>query len=298
MTTQNMKIQFEQIVKKLNPENKLLDVWELKGGISAQVTGLAVLQPNGQIKKLIVRQHGDVDYKQNPKIAADEYKLLEILKSYGPPVPKPYYLDQSGEIFTRPYIVMEFIDGTPEMNDMKIKELASILTKIHGLDSSKQDLSFLPKQEINFEKLLNRDTDNTLNQWTIREILRSVFPFPNKNPQVILHGDFWPGNTLWKNGKLVGVIDWEDAALGDPISDLGNGRLEVLFQFGIEAMMDFTKHYKTLMTTYNYTDQPYWDLFAALRLSTFPEWGLDKNTEKTMREKHKWFVTQALEQIN
>ena len=26
----------------------------------------------------------------------------------------------------------------------------------------------------------------------------------------LLHGDYWPGNVLWKNGALVGVIDWED----------------------------------------------------------------------------------------
>jgi aminoglycoside phosphotransferase (APT) family kinase protein len=35
----------------------------------------------------------------------------------------------------------------------------------------------------------------------------------------LLHGDYWPDNTLWRDGRLVCVIDWEDAALGDPLAD-------------------------------------------------------------------------------
>ena len=44
-------------------------------------------------------------------------------------------------------------------------------------------------------------------------------------------------------GRLVGVIDWEDAALGDPLADLANSRLEILWAFGDEAMERFTREY-------------------------------------------------------
>ncbi|MDO7487000.1 hypothetical protein Q5O89_16650 [Peribacillus frigoritolerans] len=90
---------FEQLVKKLDQGNKLIRAWELIGGISAQVTGLEILQSSGRIVKMIVRQHGDNDLKRNPNIAAYEHKLLMILKAAGLPVPMPYNFEQSCEIF-------------------------------------------------------------------------------------------------------------------------------------------------------------------------------------------------------
>ena len=35
-------------------------------------------------------------------------------------------------------------------------------------------------------------------------------------PHRLLHGDYWPGNVLWQQGRLAAVLDWEDAALGGP----------------------------------------------------------------------------------
>ena len=80
MTESKEENRFKQLVQKMEPQSKLLRTWELKGGISAQVTALEIKRPDGQMKKMIVRQHGDVDIKQNPHIAADEFKLLQILQ--------------------------------------------------------------------------------------------------------------------------------------------------------------------------------------------------------------------------
>jgi aminoglycoside phosphotransferase (APT) family kinase protein len=40
-------------------------------------------------------------------------------------------------------------------------------------------------------------------------------------PQSVVHGDFWAGNLLTKQGRVLGVIDWEHACLtGSPVRDL------------------------------------------------------------------------------
>ncbi len=83
------------------------------------------------------------------------------------------------------------------------------------------------------------------------------------NPRVLLHRDCWPGNVLWKDGRLAGVIDWEDVAVGDPLSDLGNTRLELLFNFGLDAMEAFTPVYASRIGV-DLTHLPYSDLAAAL----------------------------------
>jgi aminoglycoside phosphotransferase (APT) family kinase protein len=296
---------FEQVVQKIDPKSKLLRTWELKGGVSAQVTALEIERPDGQTKKMIVRQHGEMDLKQNPQVAADEFKLLHILHSVGLATPTPYHLDQSGEIFSTPYVVMEYIEGKPEFAHAHVPDLilqlATYLSRIHLVDGSKVDLSFLPKQEkIYAEMLRERPTqvDESLDEGLIRDALEAVWPLPQRNKSVLLHGDFWPGNILWRDGQLVAIIDWEDAALGDPLADVANSRLEILWAFGIDAMHSFTHQYQS-MTTIDFTHLPHWDLCAALRpVAQIAQWGLDDATERTMRERHRWFVTQAFEKLS
>ena len=82
----------------------------------------------------------------------------------------------------------------------------------------------------------------------MRDVLEAVWPLPQSNRSVLLHGDFWPGNILWKDGQLVGIIDWENAAVGDPLADVANSRLEMLWAFGNDAMQSFTSQYQTVTT--------------------------------------------------
>jgi aminoglycoside phosphotransferase (APT) family kinase protein len=305
MTEATNDQKFQQLVHKIAPQSKLLRAWELKGGVSAQVTALEIEQPDRQTKRMIVRQHGPVDLKNNPQIAADEFKLLQILQSAGLPTPAPYYLDQSGDIFPMPYIVIEYVDGKTEFTldyvaDL-IPQIATQLARIHALDCSKLDLSFLPKQEQKYtEKVRQRpaNLDESLGEGRIRDTLESVWPLSQQNTAGLLHGDFWPGNILWKDGQVVAIIDWEDAALGDPLADVANTRLEILWAFGLDAMHSFTQHYQ-LITGIDFTNLPVWDLFAALRpASKISEWAADDIAEQRMRAGHKLFVTQAFEKLS
>ncbi len=305
MTGSKEDKKFAQVVQKMDLQSKLLRTWELKGGVSAQVTALEIERPDGHTKKMIVRQHGAVDLKRNPQIAADEFKLLQLVHSAGLAAPEPYYLDQSGEIFSMPYLVIEYIEGetefTPSHVPDVILQLATHLSRIHTVDCSKLAVSFLPQQERRYaEKLRERPTilDESLEEGRIRDALEAVWPLSQRNTPVLLHGDFWPGNVLWKDGQLMAIIDWEDAAVGDPLADVANSRLEILWAFGIDAMQSFTHQYQS-MTTIDFTHLPYWDLCAALRrVAQIAQWGLDDTTERTMRERHRWFVTQAFEKLS
>jgi aminoglycoside phosphotransferase (APT) family kinase protein len=297
---------FDQIARRIDPHARLLRSWPLTGGVSAQVTALEIEPPDGQTRKVIVRQHGAIDLQQNPRIAADEFKLLRILQSEGLPAPAPYYADESGAIFPTPYIVVEYIEGTTEFVPADVagyvRQFAATLARIHCLDVSKVDVSFLPNRaERDAETFRQRPPkmDDSIGEGQIRDALETVWPLPHLNPSALLHGDFWPGNILWRDGGLVGVIDWEDAVLGDPLSDLGSSRLEILWAFGIETLHQFTGHYQSIMTDLNYAHLPYWDLRAALRPAfKIAEWAGDAAREKVMRERHTWFVAQAFDGLS
>jgi len=300
MAASEIHDKFEQLVQKIDPQSKLLRAWELKGGVSAQVTALEIERPDRQTQKMIVRQHGAVDLQQNPQIAADEFKLLQITRSAGLATPAPYYVDQSGDIFPTPCVVVEYIEGNTEfaldhVADF-IPQFATHLARIHAVDYSNLDLSFLPTQEQKYAKKVSErppNLDESIDEGCIRDVLESAGRLSQHNASVLLHGDFWPGNLLWKDGRLVAVIDWEDAALGDPLADVANSRLEILWAFGIDAMYSFTQQYQSIATI-DFTCLPIWDLFAALRPAfKIAEWAGDDSAEQIMRERHRFFVAQA-----
>jgi len=306
---------FDQLVQAIAPHAKLLRTWRLKGGISAEMTALEIEYPEGQTGKMIVRRPGEAALRRNPRAAEDEYRLLQLLRSLGLATPTAYYLDQSGTIFSTPYVVIEYIEGKPDFAPMHAAnftlQLAAHLAKIHSADCSKLDVSFLAMQADGCAEALGRRparVDASLDEGRIRDILEPIWPPQQRNASVLLHGDFWPGNLLWREHTLVAVIDWEDARLGDPLADLAISRLDILWIFGMAAMRSFTEHYTALMAI-DYTNLPHWDLYAALRLirlagADLAEWaafflpfGRHDITEQTIREHFRFFITQAFEKL-
>lgn len=296
MTDARHEDAFRRLVRRIEPHGAFLRASRLTGGVSAAVTVVDIERPDGRPARLIVRQRGKIDRQHNAHIARDEFTLLRIARSHGLAVPKPVHFDESCDLFPTPTLVLEYIDGETGFAPVDLADYLSQasaeLAKIHGVNDS-PDLSFLPRQDRGFGQRPSH-LDTSLGEGRIRDVLESAWPVPGGNASVLLHGDFWPGNVLWRNGTLAAVIDWEDARVGDPLADLANARLELLWAFGIDAMHGFTDRYRSI-TTVDIANLPYWDLCAALRpCATLHTWGLDDPTVQRMRQQHALFVTQAL----
>lgn len=313
MATPSEDQKFERLVRRIAPQSKLLRTWYLEGGSSAAMTAFEIEHTDGKKSKLIVRRPSGGSFKRNPAAAANEFKLLQVTHGLGLATPVPYHLDESGTIFATPYLVIEYIEGKPEFGPSNLadylSQLAVHLAKIHGVDLTDLDLSFLPRKANRCPELSRREPaafDESLGD--IREALGSIRPLPERNPSVLLHGDFWPGNVLWQEDKLVAVIDWEDATVGDALTDFAISRLDIGLIFGIDALDCFTHHYKSMLSL-DYTNLPYWDLCASLRIARlagtdlakwvafFRSFGRHDITEQTIRENYISFYTQALEKF-
>lgn len=288
----------------MEPQSRLLRAWPLAGGVSAQMTAIEIERADGRIVKMVVRCHGEVDRVCNAQIAADEFRLLKILRSARIAVPAPIYLDQSEPTLLAPCIVVEYIEGStnfaPADADDTLRQMARQLVQIHRVSGSNTDLAFLPRQTWGVGKRPGV-LDDSLSEGRIRDALELAWPLKNAgsaNETVLLHGDFWPGNLLWRDGQLVAVIDWEDAKVGDPLADIANSRLEILWAFGRDAMHRFTDLMRS-MTAINFANLAYLDLCAALRpAGKLGSWGLDADAERAMRAAHAWFVDEALARLD
>lgn len=298
-----MKLQTEtlaRITQAIYPNGKLYSAQQLTGGISAQTYRLDITLPNNQIKKVVLRQHGEIDRSRNPNIAQDEYNLLSILYTIGIPVPKPLFVDSSNTILDTPYLIIEYIEhdevDVTALAQVQIEQMADTLINIHCVDFSKHDLAFLPDQMNSVHDHLRQlPSDNTRH---IHQMLSYALPRLKLNETVLLHGDYWLGNVLWRNAKIVAIIDWEDAMLGDPLSDLGKSRLELLWAYDEQVTVDYTKYCRKQMPAIDMTYLPFWDLWGAYRLADFAAWFDDENKVQLMQEKYNGFVDNAITQLS
>lgn len=307
---------FALIAQKFAPQARLRRIWPLTGGLSAEMTGLELELPGGEEQKIVVRRFGQAHTGPGLHPAAKEFRLLQITHAAALPTPRPYFLDTSGQILPTPYLVIEFVDGemclAPTDVTQHVTQMATHLAQIHTLHSPEVDLSFLEENDLVCPELRREPLPEVGSIWDeaqIRAVLarRQLLPTRPAVPS-LLHGDFWPGNSLWRAGQLVAVIDWEDAALGDPLLDLARSRSEIAWIFGLEAMHQFTAHYQTLVP-WDDADLPYWDLCAALCLwrllgedvgvaaAYFIPFGRTDITPQTIQADLTAFVNQALSAI-
>jgi aminoglycoside phosphotransferase (APT) family kinase protein len=295
---------FARVAQAVAPGSRLVRDWGLKGGISAEITALEIERPNGQLQTVVVRRHGPAELAGNPQVAAIEFRLLGLLRSAGLAVPAPLHLDQSGAIFPTPYLVIEYIVGetaiAPEHVETALDQMATYLANVHAINPANADLAFMQPHGQRYTWLINsrpEQLDDSLDEPRIRAALDAIWPFERLNPAVLLHGDFWPGNIMWRDGRLAAVLDWEDAAVDDPLADVAVSRQDVLWAFGAEAMDYFTERYREL-SALDWTNLPGWDLCAALRpAGQISAWATATASEQTMRERHRWFVEQALARL-
>ena len=256
---------------------------------------LAVSRPQQVTKQLVLLSHGQRDRLLNPDIAFDEFRLLKMLKSAGLPLAQPLYLALD---HAPPYFISSCLPGAPRyiVDDQQAfcRRLAALLTEIHAVDIAQSDLSYLPRQA---DRLVDYLDAATPADERIRDAMRRVVGHIKPNATVLLHGDYWLGNLLWQGETLSGIIDWEDAMLGDPLGDLGKSRLEILWALGEEAMDEYTAHYHAINPQLDRSALPFWDLWGAARLPHYASFAADLGRVAVMRRQYDGFIQAAIDAL-
>ena len=172
---------FAELVRRILPRGRLLRAWPLAGGISAEVTALEVADEDGT-QRLVLRRHGAEDRRFNPRIAADEHRLLTQLQSAGLPAPRPRYLDETGALFGLPCLVLDYVEGEAPDSPDSLSQLAQALAAIHGLAA--ESFPFLPQQaKVCAEDLAREpvEPDEALQEDLLRARLKALWPFPERH---------------------------------------------------------------------------------------------------------------------
>ena len=285
---------FAAIARRVVPGATSVQHRRLEGGVSANVHALEVCSAAG-VRGLVVRRHGAAGWKRLPDdVTRAEFELLGALHGAGLAVPRPLLLDVSGEVLPSPFFVMERVQGSTDRADVSldsaVREMAEFLARLHALDAGALALPSLPAREDPVQgalEYLPADGDTV----RLREAIAAYRVHAARAS--LLHGDFWPGNVLWAEGRLAAVVDWEDAAIGPAASDVACCRAELNALFGEAAARVFTTYYAAVAAD-GLHDLSLWDVYVgAAALATLSSWGLPADVEARRRERTSAFVARA-----
>jgi aminoglycoside phosphotransferase (APT) family kinase protein len=270
------------VATRLFPGAELEVIERLTGGVSADVYRLDLKLVDGRTHSLVLRAHGRSHSGHSAEL---EYQLLQALYQRGVPVPEPLLVDVSGNILPDPFLVMSFVQGSTavplELEHHCIDLMADELSKIHELPTT--DLPALPVRNDPLPEVFDFLPEG--DEWQeLRAHLHTLADTAYVGSLKLLHGDFWPENLLWQNDAVVAILDWEDAAVGDPLSDVACCRVELRYKFGRVSMQQFTQAYARHREV-DAARLALWQVYVAAAAQRFMgEWGLPEAREAHMRQ--------------
>jgi aminoglycoside phosphotransferase (APT) family kinase protein len=248
----------------VGPRARTLAVRALEGGTSSAIHALDVDTAAGRTHRLVLRRFVRADWlAEEPSAPQREAAALEVVRESAVRTPRLVALDPDGRDAGTPALLMTRLDGQVEWNPAELeaylRRLAAALPAIHALappfdaripeyDPYELRLSDPPRSSRRPE-IWSRAIE------TFRHPLRSA-------ERRFIHRDYHPGNVLWRNCDLAGVVDWVHASIGSPDADAGHCRANLAGWFGLEAADRFLDLYLAASGRGEY--HPYWDIAAAL----------------------------------
>lgn len=300
------------IVATVEPSSTVVGTSVLPGGLSSWMTTIEIERADGSLHRLVVRRGRRPDAQRHTLPFSAEFELLGYLDARGLPVARPRAFDDSARILPQAYVVLDYVEGatrftTDDPVGMAV-QMADVLAAIHDVDATSASLPTLPlqldrMQEWVITDLDRRPPDPSLREELIRNHLHAHWP-PSATDLRLLHGDYFPGNIVWEGDAIAAVIDWEAAAIGDPMADIATTRLDLRWAFGAEMAEAFTNRYLNI-TSRSTATLPVWELVVSLRpAGAISLWATDMVahgrpdiTADAMRREQHDYVDSALERL-
>ncbi len=171
-----------------------------------------------------------------------EARVLRALDGQDVPTPRVLAVAEAGEVLDVPFYIMEHVPGhimtdrlAPAFDAARdgiaiVFGLAEGLAKLHavdwracGLGDFGQPRDFNARHLKRLEALMNL-RDGATPSWLADMAAHLRATVPAESGSAIVHNDFRLGNVIWSLAappRLLAILDWELATIGDPLLDLG-----------------------------------------------------------------------------
>jgi aminoglycoside phosphotransferase (APT) family kinase protein len=282
----------------------LIVVNELPGSFSNYTHVVEAQDVCGSTFRLVLRRYAVFGNYDRGEKAVREYRTYELLREYGIPAPQPLYLDADGEFLGIPGIVTSYVPGqlvlSPSDPGHWARALARTLVQIHAVRCSATEKSFLLDANSEAAWFLRAGTppqfvqDHPLGM-AVWQTTHDHLARLQKTESALVHIDYWPGNVLWDENQISAVVDWEEAAWGDPAIDVAYCRMNMSIKGQAQAADEFLRTYER-ETRGQVANLAFWELAAAIRPMFDPQgWQI---ADSPRRDRFMQFVRSARERID
>jgi aminoglycoside phosphotransferase (APT) family kinase protein len=231
---------------------------------------LEVAGADGTVHRVVLRRWARPGWDdEDPDFtAAREAAVLELLAPTPVPAPALVAADPDAAVCDVPALLLERLPGGPP--DLAgdpgrlVEGLAEALPPIHAVEvppTGGDGARVVPPYRRFYEP---EGLDPPA--WSARPGLwRRAFEVaagpPPDGHACLIHRDYHPGNTLWADGRLVGVVDWIGGSWGPPGVDLGHLRVNLAADLGLAVADRFLAAHRALT---GFDHHPYWDVASAV----------------------------------
>ena len=266
-----------QLVQHLTPGGRLVRMRRLRGGLGSRMHVLEIDDAAGNRVKLVLRRRVADPDENNTAL---EFKMLQVLEAERVPAPRPILLDQDGRYFGAPALVLSYLRGRPLYAPTSMSGwtdgLAQALVMVHAITPDR--LAFSRRSPFLQDAMRAEIAQRREEVVEAGPLARAVQETLDANldsiewlPPTLTHDDYWPGNTVWYRGRLVGIIDWADAVVGDRRTDVAQCRVDLVLSHGVEVADRFLQAYFAAAAPM--PDLWFFDLFRGLRgLLSYERW--------------------------
>ncbi|QDP94679.1 aminoglycoside phosphotransferase family protein [Microlunatus elymi] len=245
----------------------------LDGGQSAALHRLTVSGADGEDVDSLVLQRFVLDWiDEEPWAPRNELLAFELLENSPVPAPRTVAADPDGLNTGSPMVLMSALPGEviwdpPEL-DRWLSALLQTMITIHRTPrpATMRDWSPYPPEEV--------PPTWTRHRWAWERAITAYEGDRPPSERVFLHRDFHPGNVLWQDGSVSGVVDWVSACAGPPEEDVALCRIDLARRHGQPVADRFLDLW--LQATGRREYDPYWDLVTAVSMGGDPHPRLDE----------------------
>ena len=268
--------ELDRLRDALDPEAVSVSARALVGGLDT-ATYVVHLEHEGASQDVVARIYRESEHDPVEEVRR-EFAALSGVSSAGVLAPRPLLADASGSITGEPLIVMSFIPGAPlppgTDADRWVQQMADGLAGVHATPLDRLPADFrrgeTPAERV--ARMLAKPPTAPDALWDrIATIVPRVAQSMTANAATLIHGDYWFGNTIWLDGRLTGIIDWDGAAVADPALDVAIARNDIVVFSGPRMADIFLARYERARGPLR--SLVFWDLVACLGpIKWLPHW--------------------------
>jgi aminoglycoside phosphotransferase (APT) family kinase protein len=230
----------------------------LDGGMSSALHLLTLDAPPPE-DHVVLRRYVLDWVRDEPEIPGNEALALHLLgdNRAGIPAPRLIATDPDGSVVGVPATLMTAVSGSLVWNPIDrtawLRSLAELAVAIHSLPAAPELSDWAPYAPYaRTAPSWSRHPQAWLTAYRVWD-----GPAPTSE-RVFLHRDFHPGNVLWTDGVITGVVDWTSSCAGPPEEDIGHCRAILATHHGQDLADEFLACWQDLTGKRDY--HPYWDL--------------------------------------